>query len=30
MKSKLLYKRVKSPEILPVFKYLPYPKSMFP
>ena len=26
----LLYKRVKSPEILPVLKYLPYPKLMFP
>ena len=29
MKSKLLCKRVKSPEILPVLKYLLYPKSMF-
>ena len=30
MKSKLLNKRVKSPEILPVLKYFRYLKSMLP
>ena len=30
MESKILYERVKCPKLRPVFKNLPYPKSMFP